>query len=80
MSFKDFLYMICTLLVSSVLATIIGLVAMEQFRYKDWLSPLSGFSDQIGFVFGFAAFYYSFKFLKNDVLGFKFVSERPQQD
>lgn len=32
-----------------------------------------------GFVFGCAAFYYSFKFLKNNVLGFKFVSEKPQK-
>lgn len=79
MSFKDFVYMVFALTVSGVIAIVSGVLMLEQVRYTEWLSFASGISEQIGWVFGLAAFYYTFKFLKNDVLGFKFVSEKPRQ-
>ena len=79
MSFKDFVYMVFALAVSLTIAVVSGIMIMEQFVSEDWLSAISGFHQEAGWFAGIAAFYYSFKSLKNDVLGFKFVSEKPRK-
>lgn len=79
MSFKDFVYMVFALTVSMTIFSIVAIatvVGLEESAL-DWaFEPVK---IHFGVVFGCAAFYYSFKLLKNKVLGFKFVSEKPRQ-